>query len=333
MSRLPKFAYFKPGSIEEVCSLLGEYKEEAKLLAGGTDLLIRMQQRLTTPRYIISLKGIPGLDYVNFEEQNGLRIGALATLAQLANSPLVKEKYPLLSQAAKQVGVPPLRQMGTIGGNICLDTRCIYYNQSYLWRKARSPCIKNGGDICYAVPGANRCFAVYQADLAPALIALEAKVKIIQRKGERVVTLGEFFTGRGESPFDLGPDELLAEIQIPPPKGKITGAYQKLRVREAMDFPLAGIAVAISLDGGGICREAKVVLGAIASAPIRATQAEEVLQGRELKAEAVEEAAEEVFRNAHPVNNLSIEASYRRKMVRVLLKRAIEQTLNLTERT
>jgi len=321
------FDYFKPSTVEEAYSLLTEYGEEAKILSGGTALLVYLQQRLCTPKYVMSLKGIPGLDHISYDRQEGLRIGALATIDSLSASSIIKGKYPILCQAAEDIGVPAVRQMGTIGGNLCLDTRCIYYNQSYSWRQVRPPCFKRGGNLCYAVKGGDRCFAVYQGDLAAALIALETKVKLVKTSGEKVIPLSEFFTGRGENPNVLKPDELLTEIQLPCASESSAGAYQKLRIRGAIDFPLAGVAVVLDVDEGKVCRKARIVLSAVASAPLEVTGAEKVLKGKRVEEGLIEEAAEEALKKAHPLDNLSIDAGYRRGMVRVLLKRAVKQAL------
>jgi len=328
--RLPGFEYFRPASLEEACGLLAEHKGEARILSGGTALLTYLGQRLLTPKYVISLKGISGLNYIDYDEANGLRIGALTSISDIVTSPVIRKRYPLLCQAARGIGVPAIRYMGTVGGNLCLDTRCIYYNQSFFWRQVRSACFKRGGEACHAVKGGDRCHAVYQGDLAPVLLALDARVKLTRAGGERLLPLSELFTGKGEAPLSLEPEEILTEVQVPPlPKGSV-GSYQKLRVREAMDFPLAGVAVVLGLDGEKVCHGARVVLGAVAPAPIRVTEVEGILPGREIRAEVIEEVAEAAFRKAHPVNNLSLEASYRRKMIRTLLKRAIERSLNLT---
>jgi len=329
--RLPKFDHLRPASLEEACALLAEHRGEARILSGGTALLTYLGQRLLTPKYVISLRGISGLNYIEYDEANGLRIGALTPISDVVTSPVIQERYPLLCQAAKGIGVPAIRYMGTVGGNLCLDTRCIYYNQSFFWRQVRPACFKRGGKLCHAVKGGEGCYSVYQGDLAPALLALDARVKLAEAGGERLIPLSELFTGRGEAPLSLDPEEILTEVQIPPLPQNSVGSYQKLRVREAVDFPLAGVAVMLNLDGGKVCSRARVVLGAVGPAPIEVAEAEQALQGEEITAKEVNEAAEEAFKNAHPVNNLSLGAPYRRKMVRVLLKRAVDQCLKLAE--
>ena len=325
---LPKFEYLKPYTVDEACSLLSEHKGEANVIAGSTALLTYIKQRLLTPKYVIGLKGIPGLDYIYYDGEGSLKIGALTTLHTLNTSPLVRERYHILSQAAAEVGVPPLRYMGTLGGNLCLDTRCLYYNQSNSWRRVRPLCFKGGGELCHVVRGGERCYAVYQGDLAPALIGLGAKVRLVRTDGERIIPLNEFFTGKGESPNILEPDEILTEVQIPPPPEQSSGAYQKLRIRGAMDFPLAGVAVVLDMNGKGICREVKIILNAVSSAPFEVREAEEMLRGQRIEDTVIVEVAEETFKRARPVANLSIDPDYRRKMVKVLLKRAVKQALS-----
>lgn len=325
--RLPDFQYLKPTTIEEACALLSKHMAGATVLAGGTDLLVRMRQRLSTPQYVISLSGIPSLDYINYDEHTGLTIGALTTIDSLANSPLIKEKYAILRQAARQTSALPLRYMSSVGGNICLDTRCIYYNQSRAWRQRRAPCFKRGGQVCHVVKGGDHCYSVYQGDLAPPLVALEARVRISSVNGERVTPLTEFFTGSGETPNILSSDDILTEIQIPSPPPNILSSYQKLRVRQALDFPLAGVALVLTMNGGSF-QKVKVVLGAVLSSPIEVDEAEEILQGSTPGDGLIERAAQAAYEKAHPVDNLSMAASYRRKMIRVLFKRALNQALS-----
>jgi len=331
--RLPKFEYLRPGTTEEACSLLAHLRKDAKVLAGGTALVVDMEQRLVSPSYVISVKDIPSLNSIQYDSQQGLRIGALTTLQSLKNSSLIREKYNILCQASEELGVPALHHVATIGGNLCLDTRCIYYNQSAFWRTSRLPCFKNGGQLCYAVKGGDHCFAVYQGDLAPTLLALEAKVKLVHLGGERVIPLTKFFTQKGENPNCLEPNEILAEVQIPPVSEHSTGAYGKLRIRGAMDFPLGGVAVVldISIREDKLCSGARIVLGAMASAPVEATKAEKVLTEKTIDEGLLEEAAQEAVKVAHPVANLSLDTGYRRRMIGVLLRRAVKRALELAQ--
>jgi len=318
--RLPKFEHLQPESLEEGLDLLSEHGEEAKVIAGGTDLLVSMKQRLLTPQYLLNVKRL-GLDFIE-EGKEGLRIGALTRLTDIVKSPLVRGKFPVLAQAAGDVSAPPLQNMGTLGGNLCQNTRCFFYNQSQFWRQARPLCFKTGGEMCHVVKGGDHCYSVYQGDLAPVLIALEARVKLVQKGSQRVIPLLDLYTGRGEEPMALGRGEILTEVEIPPSAGLWGGDYQKLRYRGAMDFPLVGVAAVLHRDGGS-CGQAKVVLSAVASAPVVVEEASELLEGKKPDEEVLARAAEAAYEVAHPVANVGSTPRYRRKMVRAMVQRAI----------
>ena len=282
---------------------------------------------LCKPGVIIGLKGLTALEYLGRNEIGGLKIGSMVTLETIEESPLVLNEYSPLAQAARLVGVPPIRHGATIGGNLCLDTRCIYYNQSEFWRSGQKTCFKLGGDICNAVGKGRRCQAVYQGDLGPVLIALGAEVKIASATGEKIVPLAEFFTGRGDKPNVLKPDEILVEIRIPPSGQGATAAYEKLRVREGIDFPMAGVAVMVVRNRSGAIEQAKVVLGAVGSSPVEVPKAAELLEGHKPTDDLLQHVSREVVDRAQPVGNLAMDASYRRKMVGVLVKRALYRAL------
>jgi 4-hydroxybenzoyl-CoA reductase subunit beta len=319
--RLPRFEHLQPESLEEALDVLGEHGEGIKVVAGGTDLLVSMKQRLLTPRYLLNLKGLAELDFIE-EDKEGLRIGALTRLADLIQSPLVREKFPVLSQAAGYVSAPSLQNMGTLGGNLCLNTRCFFYNQSQFWRQARPLCFKTGGEMCHVVKGGDHCYSVYQGDLAPVLIALEARVKLAKKGGERVVSLLDLYTGKGEKPVALEAGEILTEVEIPAPAAPWGGDYQKLRYRGALDFPLVGVAAVLNWNGES-CVGAKVVLTAVASAPVVVEEASRLLEGQEPDEETIARAAEAAYQVVHPVANIGGTPLYRRRMVRVLVQRAI----------
>ena len=327
--RLPEFELIQPQSLQEACSILQEHVGKAALLAGGTALIVGLRYRLRKPAVVIGLKGLAALDYVARSENGSLAIGSMVTLETLEKSPLVLNEYAPLVQAAQLVGVPPIRHGATIGGNLCLDTRCLYYNQSEFWRNGLKACFKQGGDICHAVEKGRRCQAVYQGDLAPILIALGAEVKIVSAKSEKIIPLAQFFTGRGEKPNVLKSDEILVEVRIPSPAPKASGAYEKLRVREGMDFPMAGVAVMVNKNRSGIIEQAKVVLGAVGSSPQEVPKAAGLLESQKPTDDLLESVSREVVDQAHPVGNLAMNASYRRKMVGVLAKRALRRALSM----
>ncbi|MFB0535746.1 MAG: xanthine dehydrogenase family protein subunit M [Anaerolineae bacterium] len=319
--RLPKFEHLQPESLEEAFDLLSECGEEARVIAGGTDLLVSMKQRLLTPKYLLNLKGLAELDFIK-DGKEGLRIGALTRLTTLIKSPLVREKFPVLAQAASYVSAPPLQNMGTLGGNLCLNTRCFFYNQSQFWRQARPLCFKTGGEMCHVVKGGDHCYSVYQGDMAPVLVALEAKIKLAKKGGGRAIPLLDLYTGKGQEPIALEAGEILTEVEIPAPAASWRGDYQKLRYRGAMDFPLVGVAAVLHRNGEG-CARAKVVLTAVTSAPVVVEEASKILEGQRPDDEAIAKAAEAAYEVAHPVANVGSTPLYRRKMVRVMTKRAI----------
>ena len=321
--RLPKFEHVQPESLAEALELLAEHGENAKVIAGGTELLVSMKHGLLTPSYLINLKEIPELNFISYDEEDGLRMGALTKLTALVESETIQKSLPFLARAAGQVAAPPLQQMGTLGGNLCLNTRCFYYNQSRFWRQARPACYKTGGDVCHVVKGGNRCFAVYQGDMAPALIALEATIKVARKGGERVIPLADMYTGKGKRPLALEVGEILVEVEVPQSAALRTGSYQKLRYRGAMDFPLVGVAAVLDKDGSGTCSRASVVLTAVDTAPVPVEQAGRLLEGQGVTDELISQVAEATYQAAHPVANIGSTPSYRRKMARLLTKRAI----------
>jgi 4-hydroxybenzoyl-CoA reductase subunit beta len=324
---LPEFELIQPRSLQEACSILGEHNRRAVLLAGGTALMVALRYRLSKPAVVIGLKGLTALDYVSRNGSGGLAIGSMATLQTLEKSPSVLNEYAPLAQAVQLVAIPSIRDKATIGGNLCLDTRCIYYNQSEFWRSGQKACFKLGGDICHAVEKGQRCQAVYQGDLGPVLFALGAEVKIASAKGEKTIPLAEFFTGRGEKPNVLKPDEILVEVRIPTPGHGAAWAYEKLRVREGMDFPMAGVAVMVKRNRDGTIEQAKIVLGAVGSSPTEVPKAAGLLEGHKLTDDLLQRVSREVVDRAQPVGNLAMNASYRRKMVGVLVKRALRRAL------
>ena len=325
--KLPEFEFIQPHSLQEACSILGEHDRKTAILAGGTALMVGLRYRLSKPAVVIGLKGLTALDYVGRTGSGGLVIGSMVTLETLEKSPLVLNEVAPLAQAVQLAAIPSIRHKATIGGNLCLDTRCIYYNQSEFWRSGLKACFKLGGDICNAVEKGQRCQAVYQGDLGPVLIALGAEVKIASANGEKIIPLAEFFTGRGEKPNILGPDEILVEVRIPAPGHGAAGAYEKLRVREGMDFPMAGVAVMVKRNRSGTIEQAKMVLGAVGPSPTEVPKAAGLLKGHKPTEDLLQGVSREVVDSARPVGNLAMDASYRRKMVGALVKRALRRAL------
>jgi 4-hydroxybenzoyl-CoA reductase subunit beta len=327
--KLPEFEFIQPRSVQEACSILAKHDGKAVLLAGGTALMVGLRYRLSKPAVVIGMKGLTALDYVGRNGSGGLAIGSMVTLETLEKTSFVLNECAPLAQALQLVAVPSIRHEATIGGNICLDTRCIYYNQSELWRSGLKACFKLGGNICNAVEKGRRCQAVYQGDLGPVLLALGAEVKIASANGEKIIPLAEFFTGRGEKPNVLKPDEILVEVRIPPAGRGAAGAYEKLRVREGMDFPMAGVAVMVKRTPSGTIEQAKVVLGAVGSSPAEVPKAAALLEGHKPTDDLLQSVSREAMDRVQAVGNLAINASYRRKMVGALVKRALRRALGV----
>ncbi|MFQ5578441.1 MAG: FAD binding domain-containing protein, partial [Anaerolineae bacterium] len=274
MLRLPPFEYLAPRTLDEAVTMLGEHGPAAMLVAGGTDLFPNMKRRLFEPAKLVGLRGVAELQ--TFEANGGVTLGAGLTLAQICAHPLIVQRYPALATAAGLVSTPQLRHMGTIGGNLCLDTRCNYYNQTEFWRQAIGYCMKKEGDICLVAPGGARCWAVNSSDTAPVMVALGASVRLVGPQGARTIPAHNLYHDDGMRYLTKAPDEILTAIHLPDPAG-LKMAYLKLRRRGSFDFPVLGVAVTLRLAEDGICTEAGIVLGAVASRPIKADRAEAML--------------------------------------------------------
>lgn len=324
--RLPKFEYLEPLTPGEACSMLAAKKGEARLLSGGTDLLVLMKQRVATPRYLVNLKSVPGLSYIEYDASEGLKIGPLATLRAVASSPTVKEKYPALAEAAGRVASPLIRNNATIGGNVALDSKCWYYNQSAHWRKSFAPCLKFGGDVCHVVKGGKRCFSVYCPDTVPALMVLGAEIDVVSERGKRTLPLGEFCTGKGETPNVLGPDEMISEIRVPNTPAGTGTSFTKLAFRGSIDYALVDVAVAVTREAGsGVCKDARIAIAAIGPGPVFATKAAKVLIGREIDDEALEAAGTAAVEEARHISGVWTSVSYRRKAIKALVSKTVRQ--------
>ena len=324
MMRLPKMDHCAPTTVAEAISFLDKHGAEAKVLAGGTDLVAACKLRNIRPALLVSLAGIPELKGIRFQEGEGLRIGATTSLYDVRYDASVLHHYPALAQAAAAVGTVQLQFMGTLGGNLCLNTRCIFYNQSDAWRRSREVCFKMGGELCHVVPKGKKCYAVFSADTVPALIALGARLKVISNSGERMISAKELYTGDGKEPIAVKSGELLTEIRIPQPAGRQDSTYLKYRLRGSIDFPLVGVAVRIDSNGDGVCTDCSVVLNAVGSAPVDVPGVGDLLKGKALTTDLVDQVAEKAIKNAHPVaNTAGSTPAYRRKMAGILTRRAL----------
>ncbi len=311
MMRLPRFRYFAPTSVKEALRIRAGEGESAAFVAGGTDLYPNMKRRQQTPKTVIGLSRIPSLARLR-AGADGLRIGSAVPLSEIENHRKARRLFPALVHAVSEISTPPLRNMGTLGGNVLLDTRCNYYDQNYEWRQAIDFCMKKDGTVCWVAPGSPKCLAVQSADSVPILIALRARAVLASPGGEREIPLEELYANDGIRYLTKRPDELLTEIRIPPPDGW-TASYRKLRRRGAFDFPVLAVGAAVRREGDRVA-ESRILLGAVASAPVRASRAEAVLAGRPLDGASIREASEAAAVVSRPMDNTDFSFLWRKEM-------------------
>ena len=321
MMRLPRFAYQPARNVAEVTDILAA-NENAMIVAGGTDLLPNMKRRQQTPAVLVGLRGVAELKSV--AENDGLTIGAGVTLTDLLDIPLVRQRYRGLWQAVAQIATPHLRNMGTLGGNLCLDTRCNYYDQTYEWRKAIDFCMKKDGETCWVAPSSRRCLAVSSTDTAPMLAALGADVLLRNAARERRVPVAGLYHNDGINYLTRQRDELLTAVHLPDAAGW-RSAYWKLRRRGSFDFPVLSVAVALQFSGDDTITAARIVLGAVASCPLPVNEATGALVGRPLTDEAIATAAELATHPARPMDNTDFSLIWRKRMVRELVGYALRE--------
>jgi 4-hydroxybenzoyl-CoA reductase subunit beta len=329
---LPQFKLLRPRSVEGAVDSLAAYvgagdspaqvDTPIRIIAGGTDLIPSMRQKLFEPEYVLDLRGVAAMRGIKPQPDGSVEIGALTTLCAIERSDYLRRRYPVLTEAAATVASPVLRNMGTIGGNICLDTRCLWYNQSLTWRKGCGFCIKKDGDLCHVAPGGTKCWAVFSGDTPPALLCLNAEIEIASANGLRRVSLGDFYTGLGDDYRKLKPNELVTRVFLPASSADYRGVYRKLRVRGSIDYPLAGVAVVIKRSNGHVS-DARIGITAVNPAPLLVKGAGELLTGKavdETLAEAIGDLAAKV---AKPLTTSALTPEYRREMIRVFTKRAV----------
>lgn len=324
------FEYVKPTSVAEAVKELGRNWTDAKILAGGGDLLGEMKEGIIAPQKIVNIKGIADLRYIRFSEKEGLRLGALATLAEIETHPIIRQRFTALAEAAHSVATPQIRNVGTIGGNLCQRPRCWYY------RDEHTLCLKKGGPICFAYNGENKyhailgggpCYIVHPSDCAPALIALNASVNIVSPKGKRTVALDEFFvlpSRRMDHETIIEPDEIVTEITVPTPSPNTRSTYLKFKERDSHDFAVVGAAVALRMKGN-ICEDVRIVLSGVAPIPWRSLEGEAVLKGKKITPELAEQAGKASVSKAQPLS----QNSYKIPLTQAIVKRAILKAAGL----
>ena len=329
MMRLPHFEYHAPQTVREAAELLAA-PGGAMLVAGGTDLLPNMKRRQQVPPTLIGLRRIPELRSVSRSaalsgrSEPGLTIGAGVTLTELVNDARVRESYGALWQAASQVATPHLRNMGTLGGNLCLDTRCNYYDQNYEWRKSIDFCMKKDGETCWVATSSPKCLAVSSTDTAPALLALGATVTLVSASATRQVAASDLYQNDGIHYLTRRPDEILTAVHIPSMDGW-RSVYWKLRRRGSFDFPVLSVAAAAKIAADGTVEAARIILGAVASRPIDASAAAAAVIGQRLTDDVIAHAADAAAKPAKPMDNTDFDLTWRKRVTKDVVTYALRE--------
>jgi xanthine dehydrogenase YagS FAD-binding subunit len=325
------FEYVKPATVADAVRELGRSWADAKILAGGIDLLGELKEGIIAPQRIVNIKGISGLRYIRFSEKEGLRLGALVTLEEIETHQVIRQRYTALAEAAHSVGTPQIRNVGTIGGNLCQRPRCWYY------RDEHTKCLKKGGPMCFAYNGENKyhailgggpCYIVHPSDCAPALIAFRASVTVVSPRGQRTVPLEEFFvlpSRRLDHETILEPDEIVTEIQVPAPAPNTRSTYLKFKERDSHDFAIVGAAVVMRLRGK-VCEDVRIVLSGVAPIPWRSPEAEAVLKGKAITPELAEQAGKAAVAKAQPLS----QNAYKVPLTQAIVKQAILRVAGLS---
>jgi 4-hydroxybenzoyl-CoA reductase subunit beta len=297
---------------------------DAMFVAGGTDLYPNMKRRQATPKTVISVSRIKDLNEVRGDGATGMIIGASVSLTRICDHPVINRDYPVVAAAARTISTPILRNMGTIGGNLLLDTRCNYYDQNYEWRRAINFCMKKDGEICWVAPSSPKCWAVQSSDLAPVMVALGARFKLASTLGDRMVDAEGLYNNDGIDYLKKRADELLTEIHLPP-AGSARAIYKKLRRRGSFDFPVLGVAASLDVADDGSIKNARLILGGVAPSPVRVEDAERTLIGHRLDDDHIRAAAEACYLRARPLDNTDFVMGWRKQMARPFVIRALEE--------
>jgi 4-hydroxybenzoyl-CoA reductase subunit beta len=335
MLRLHEYRYHRPRELSEAVALLSEH-QDAMAVAGGTDLMPNMKHRLFTPRHLVGLKGIRELQGIGYLDATGnpvaeddaravaLGIGAGVTLSAVARDARVRRHFPSLAEAAGKVAGPQIRNQGTLGGNLCLDTRCTYYNQSFFWRQALGFCLKKDGEVCHVTKTGKKCVAAHSADTPPVLITLGAVAELASAGGTRTLRVEDFFVADGTWNQVRRPDEIVTRIRIPLPEPGTRMAYRKVRQRNSIDFPLLSIAAASRTGDDGTVTQLSLVVSALGSRPRVVTGLDKLIGAAPLR-DVMDAVAQQAFKQCHPLENIIVDPDWRRAMVPVYVRRALEE--------
>lgn len=324
MLKLPAFEYVAPTSVTDAVAVLAQHGAAARVMAGGTDLLPNMKRRQLQPTLLVGLRRIRELSDIRPTPTGGLAIGALVTLSEVAAHPIIRQSYRALAQAASLVATPQIRNCGSLGGNLCLDTRCFYYDQTEEWRAALGYCMKYQGDVCQVATSSPKCVAINSSDTAPAVVALNAVVRLAGPEGVREVSAASLYRDNGLDYLAKEPTEILTEVELPPATGLRSG-YLKLRQRGSFDFPILSVAAAAQFEGD-LLRKLRVVLGAIGSCPVEVPEASDLLGSGSVE-DVIGNIACAAYQRAKPLDNGELTASYRKRMAQVYTSRLLRELL------
>jgi 4-hydroxybenzoyl-CoA reductase subunit beta len=329
--RLPKLSYHEPKTIDELMDIKKEFGEGCAVLAGGTDIIPMLKRRNSTVSHLANIKRIPEFSGISYDKDKGLEIAPAVTLRDIIDHPSVSKSYPLLAKAAEGVGFNQLRNMATLVGNICLDNKCNYFNQSAFWWKSRPDCFKRGGDQCYVMKGAKSCFALSAADTLSALVTLEAELLIQGPEKERITPVEAFYTGDGRVPHRLDEDEMVTKVEIPAPLEGWREGFMKKSLRGSVDFAIATLSVRLKMENHAVA-DVRIALNGVSTKPIRARKAEGYMIGKEVNDETVSHATVLILKEAAPLSPIGSSVFYRRNMIQVMFNDLIE-TITRGERT
>ncbi|MDE0050590.1 MAG: FAD binding domain-containing protein [Rhodospirillales bacterium] len=320
MELMPELTLARPDTVEEAVRLRGE--DGARYLAGGTDMVVNIRRGIERPSALVDLTGIAELTAISAGPE-GVDIGAAVPLAEVAAHEIVKKDYRAVAEAASEVAGPTHRNYGTVGGNLCLDTRCLYYNQSEWWRKSNAYCLKHRGEICHVAPGGKRCFAAFSGDLAPAALVHGAEVTVAGAAGRRRVALDALYRNDGMDHLALADGELVVALHLPAASAGLASGYRKARIRGSIDFPLAGVAASLRMEGGTVAA-LEIALTAVNPYPHRLRGCDKFL-GLALDGEALDGLRDVVRSQAKPMHTTTVQPWYRRRVVGALARRLVAE--------
>ena len=322
-NRLPRLKYHSPKTTEEFLEIKNTFADDSVILAGGTDLIPMLKRRNVSCGHVINIKSIRQLKQISFDEKEGLRVGAAVTLREVADNPVIFDTYPLLCKAAQSVAYNQIRNMGTLVGNICVDNKCTYFNQSAFWWQSRPDCYKRGEDRCYVVKGGKQCYALSAGDTVSALIALDASLTIVGPEGKQHISLEDFYTGDGQKPHNLGPNELVTAVLIPPPMKGWQEGFLKKSQRGSVDFAIATLSIRLRNNGAGL-EDVRIALNGVTSKPIRAKGAEQFLTGKPIDGETIGEATRILLGETTPLSSIGSSVQVRRRTIEAMFTDLIE---------